>query len=105
MSWRLLEPKRHSDKRVSMDEVGTVLVPARAFSLFDGCRLGRGKGYYDRVFALPGSVRKIGVGFSLQFLESVPTEDHDSRVDALVSEEGWTGIGKPRIVALLRRSC
>jgi len=90
------EPKRHPDKRVAMTEVGTVLVPARAFSLSDGCRLGRGKGYYDRVFALPSSVRKIGVGFSMQFMESVPTEDHDSRVDALVSEQGWTSVGPNR---------
>jgi len=93
------EPKRHPDKRVAMTEVGTVLVPARAFSLSDGCRLGRGKGYYDRVFALPGSVRKIGVGFSMQFVERVPTEDHDSRVDALVSEQGWTGIGPNRLTS------
>jgi 5-formyltetrahydrofolate cyclo-ligase len=95
----IFEPKCDPGRLVSMSEVGAVLVPARAFSLQDGTRLGRGGGYYDRILSLPGSVWKIGVGFSLQFVDTVPMEAHDSKVDALVSENGWTGIGAERVTS------
>jgi len=69
-----------------------VLVPGRAFSL-DGSRLGRGKAFYDSFLSeLKGFFRRsvtfCGVAFSLQFLEKLPQESHDIKMDMLVNEKG-----------------
>jgi 5-formyltetrahydrofolate cyclo-ligase len=56
----------------------TVLVPGVAFTR-DGRRLGMGKGFYDRALAHhPGST--IGVGFTCQCANDLPTEPHDRRM-------------------------
>lgn len=64
------------------------LVPGLAFDR-SGNRLGRGGGYYDRLLA-PASGRKTGVFFQFQELDAVPEEPHDRRLDAAVTENGWT---------------
>lgn len=62
-----------------------VIVPGVAFTT-DGHRLGRGGGYYDRWLAsLPGSIRRIGVGFAAQVVPDLPIEPHDATVDELVA--------------------
>jgi 5-formyltetrahydrofolate cyclo-ligase len=63
-----------------------VLVPGLAFSRA-GHRLGRGGGFYDRLLA--GRARdafKLGICFSLQLLECVPIEDHDTVLDGVISD-------------------
>ena len=56
-----------------------VLVPGVAFDL-GGNRLGRGKGFYDRILAGASGV-KCGVAYDFQLLEKIPTEPHDAKVD------------------------
>lgn len=57
-----------------------MIIPALAVDQH-GNRLGRGKGYYDRVLAeLPASVQVIALVHDSEFLEEVPTEDFDRRV-------------------------
>lgn len=64
-----------------------ILLPGRAYTL-SGDRLGRGGGWYDRVLSLcRETVIKIGVCYEFQILENLPIEDHDQRVDYLVTEE------------------
>ena len=65
-----------------------VIVPGMAFDL-TGARLGRGKGFYDRWLAGNPAVRKLGVCFQCQVVESVPVESHDARVHAILTEEGF----------------
>jgi len=68
-----------------------VIVPGRAFDSA-GRRLGRGKGYYDgflsrlRPFG-SGRPMKLGVGFSCQLTESVPTVPRDVSMDAVATEQ------------------
>lgn len=73
-----------------------VLVPGLAFSL-SGERLGRGGGYYDRFLS---DVRKrftrqkntlviAGLCVQDQIIEDIPTEEHDQRVDCLITENGY----------------
>jgi 5-formyltetrahydrofolate cyclo-ligase len=63
-------------------------VPGLAFTR-KGLRLGRGGGYYDRYLAaLPPTTLKIGVCFALQLVDAMPTEPHDQRMNAVVTEEG-----------------
>lgn len=70
-----------------------VLTPGVAFARKDGTRLGMGGGYYDRALAafcpLPCI---IGVGFAIQMTDRLPSESHDVKCNALLSEEGLTWI-------------
>jgi 5-formyltetrahydrofolate cyclo-ligase len=63
------------------------LVPGVAFDC-KGRRLGRGKGYFDRLLA---SVRghKCGVVFDWQLVEEVPVEPHDVCVNSLLTPTRW----------------
>lgn len=72
--------------------VDLVVVPGVAFDR-RGYRLGYGGGYYDR--ALPGMVRavKIGLGYALQLVESLPAAAHDVRLDAVATDEGLFRFG------------
>ncbi|HEY5043366.1 MAG TPA: 5-formyltetrahydrofolate cyclo-ligase [Verrucomicrobiae bacterium] len=64
---------------IPLDRFDLVLVPGAAFDL-GGNRLGRGKGFYDRLLAAASGV-KCGVGYDGQLLEKIPAEPHDARVD------------------------
>ena len=64
-----------------------VLVPALAFTL-DGMRLGRGKGYYDRLLTeLSGRGTTLGICFDIQVVGFLETEEHDRAVDVIVTEK------------------
>jgi 5-formyltetrahydrofolate cyclo-ligase len=64
-------------------EIDLVLVPGIAFDL-RGCRLGRGKGFYDRLLAEIRGV-KCGVAFDEQLVEKIPIEPHDVRMDFILT--------------------
>ena len=63
-----------------------VLVPGLAFSRA-GHRLGRGGGFYDRLLAgrAKGAI-KLGICFALQLLDSIPVEEHDAVLDAVITD-------------------
>ena len=76
----ILEP---TGPAVSLNSADLIFVPALAIDNF-GNRLGKGRGYYDR--ALFGStVPRFAVIFDEEFLELVPTEDHDLKMNGSVS--------------------
>ena len=62
--------------------VNLVIVPGVAFDR-EGNRLGRGRAYYDRLFAdlLPHNIYKVGVCYPFQLVEHVPTEPTDVRMN------------------------
>jgi 5-formyltetrahydrofolate cyclo-ligase len=80
------EPRAHCPK-VSLNQLDFVLVPGIAFDLH-GRRLGRGKGFYDRMLA---DVRgnKCGVAFDNQVLHEIPVEPHDARVNCILTPTRW----------------
>lgn len=82
------EPQIRDEIIVAPSEMDLILVPGLAFTR-DGCRLGRGGGYYDRLLAAraPHTV-VLGVCFDLQIVADLPTEPHDQRVDAVITESG-----------------
>ena len=57
-------------------EIDLALVPGMAFDR-GGHRLGRGKGYYDRLLPRLPNARRIGICFPFQLLDAVPTDVHD----------------------------
>lgn len=70
------------------DQIDLILVPGLAFSK-DRHRLGRGGGFFDRLLSDRGkNAFKLAIGFSFQVVDSIPTEEHDVKVDAVVTEQG-----------------
>lgn len=63
-----------------------MLVPGVAFDN-KGHRLGYGKGYYDKYLADKEKILTIGLCFSLQVLDEIPTEDTDITLDYIVNEK------------------
>lgn len=64
-------------------KIDLILVPGVAFDK-SGNRLGRGKGYYDKVLKQMGAY-KLGVCFDFQLVERVPVEPHDVKMDRVVA--------------------
>lgn len=65
------------------------IIPGVAFDR-EGNRLGRGKGYYDRLLCRPDfQAYTFGVGFSFQMLEALPTEATDRKLDEIVDMTLW----------------
>jgi 5-formyltetrahydrofolate cyclo-ligase len=90
----VIEPKIDPALEVKIEELGAVLVSGLAFGREDGSRLGRGKGYYDRVLGHPHFQGiSIGINFSIQQIPAVPREPHDACLAHLVSEVEWLKIG------------
>jgi 5-formyltetrahydrofolate cyclo-ligase len=72
-----------------------VLVPGIGFGP-EGQRLGRGKGYYDRLLAKALGI-KCGVAFDWQITASIPTESHDVLVNCIVTPTLWLQVEPQRI--------
>jgi 5-formyltetrahydrofolate cyclo-ligase len=72
---------------VPLNRLDFVLVPGVAFELH-GRRLGRGKGYYDRLLAAAGG-KTCGVAFDEQIVERIPVEPHDSDVNCILTPTRW----------------
>lgn len=72
-------------ERADLSGVDLIIAPALAVDT-EGNRLGKGKGYYDR--AIGGvNIPVVAVVFEDELLESVPVEDHDCPVQAVVTPE------------------
>ena len=70
---------------IPLDRIDVFLCPGLAFDGHGG-RLGRGRGYYDRMLAgaRHGAV-KVGVCFATQIVPDTFAEPHDVRMDVVVS--------------------
>ena len=64
--------------------IDLIVVPGVAFDR-DGNRLGRGKGYYDRLLPRIPSAYKIGICFPFQLVDEVPAEPFDIRMDEIIT--------------------
>lgn len=83
-AFHIEEPQ--GDETCSMDDIEMVVVPAVAYDR-RGNRVGRGKGYYDRLLAGTRAL-KVGVGYAFQLLDEIEAEDHDVRVDIVITDRG-----------------
>lgn len=64
-------------------KIDLVIIPGVAFDRQKN-RMGRGKGYYDRYLSNK-TIYKIGIGYDFQLLESIPTDEHDIALDAIIT--------------------
>ncbi|KTE23217.1 5-formyltetrahydrofolate cyclo-ligase [Sphingopyxis sp. H071] len=80
------------------EETGESVVPDLIFCPllgFDraGGRLGQGGGHYDRYFAAHPGIPRIGIAWSVQEVDTVPTEPTDARLDAILTEQEFIVTG------------
>ena len=61
-----------------------IVVPAVAYDR-KGNRLGRGKGFYDRLLGTTKAT-KVGIGYEFQLLDELPVEPHDVGVDIIITQ-------------------
>jgi 5-formyltetrahydrofolate cyclo-ligase len=68
-----------------------VIVPLAAFDA-EGHRLGYGAGYYDKTIARMRAQKKdillVGAAYSQQQVEKIPADEHDRKLDVVVTEKG-----------------
>lgn len=66
------------------DEIDVVIVPGIAFDK-SGARIGFGKGCYDG-FLVKTKAIKTGFCYDFQLCEKIPTEEHDIKMDCIITE-------------------
>jgi len=79
-------------EEIALDKFDAVLVPGLAFDP-DGNRLGRARGFYDRILATASGV-KCGVAYDFQLVEKIPVEPHDAKVDFIATPKRCAKIAK-----------
>ena len=82
-SYGILEPTGRRLAEAEYDQIDLVVVPGVAFDR-RGYRLGRGKGYYDRLLPKLRNAYKMGVCWPVQWVEEVPCEAFDVRMDVVI---------------------
>lgn len=65
---------------------GLIFCPLVGFDR-SGSRLGQGGGHYDRYFARHPDIPRIGVAWSVQEVDAVPSETTDVALDAILTEQ------------------
>ena len=83
-SFHIEEPS--GDDVVNPDILELIVTPGVAFDR-KGSRLGRGKGYYDRLLATTKATT-IGVAYHFQMFDEIPLEEHDVPVNIVITDEG-----------------
>ena len=77
------EPTGNECRDIS--EIDLVVVPAMAFDR-RGNRLGRGRGFYDRLLH-NATCPLIGAAYAIQIVEHIPAEPHDIKIPTIVTDE------------------
>jgi len=76
-------PEPDGEQITDLTPITLVIVPGRAFDV-QGNRMGRGRGFYDRLLPqLPHAI-KAGVCFDCQKLPCVPIDDNDIKMDFVI---------------------
>jgi 5-formyltetrahydrofolate cyclo-ligase len=65
--------------------VTCAIIPMLGFDRSGG-RIGYGAGYYDRFLSEHPHIKRIGVAYSVQEVPTIPVQDHDIRMDIIVTE-------------------
>ena len=83
-AFRIEEPQGDDITDPALMEL--IIVPAMAYDR-KGNRLGRGKGYYDRLLPRSKALR-IGVAYDFQLVDELETDPLDQPVDIVITESG-----------------
>ena len=82
----ILEPATPDKEEKVIDEkdIDLIIVPGVAFDRLHN-RMGRGKGYYDRLLSTLSAL-KIGICFDFQLQNEIPVEPFDKKMDYIITE-------------------
>ena len=67
-----------------VEQLDLIIVPGVAFDE-ERNRLGRGKAYYDKLLKSTTAL-KVGVCFDFQLIDKVPVDEHDIKMDLIISD-------------------
>lgn len=81
-AFNIQEPTGEAFK--DFDVIDLAIIPGVAFTS-DGKRLGRGRGYYDRLLVRLTHTPRWGLCWPFQIVESLPTEAHDITMSRVIS--------------------
>jgi 5-formyltetrahydrofolate cyclo-ligase len=83
----IMEPDPNTAEIIDIRKIDLILVPGLVFDKA-GNRIGYGKGYYDRFLSRYNgqSPRTIGLAFDEQIIDSIPTLEHDARLNGIVTD-------------------
>ena len=82
-SFHIMEPIGKLFPKEKYKEIEVGIIPGMSFDE-EGNRLGRGKGYYDRLLQEMPHLYKIGICFAFQKIKNIPTEGTDIRMDEII---------------------
>ncbi len=82
-SFGITEPA--GECNIQPETIDLAIIPGVAYSL-NGARLGRGKGFYDRLLTHL-SCLCVGICFEMQLSEEIPVEPHDKPMDIIITPE------------------
>jgi len=81
----IMEPNEGCET-LDKNKIDIVIVPLVAFDS-KGTRLGYGGGYYDRFLKDMSHCKKIGISFAVQEAEHIDRQDHDIKLDMIITEK------------------
>ncbi len=79
----IMEPTSEEISPSDIEDTAVAIIPGMAFDA-KGHRLGRGKGYYDRLLSSLPYIYKVGVCFPFQILADIPTDPHDIVMNEII---------------------
>lgn len=84
--FNILEPDE-SCPPIDSNNIDLILMPGVAFDR-QGGRLGYGAAFYDRFLTnMNKQVDKIALAYHFQVIDRIPMDEHDVRIDGIVTEE------------------
>lgn len=75
---------------LTLNRLDLILVPGVAFDLH-GRRLGRGRGFYDRLLAVVRGTT-CGAAFDQQIVGEIPVEPHDVHLNCILTPTRWIAL-------------
>ncbi|MDS0528260.1 5-formyltetrahydrofolate cyclo-ligase [Clostridium sp. SHJSY1] len=83
----ILEPD-NNEEVIEKKLLDLIIVPGVAFDLWGG-RVGYGGGYYDKYMSdIDETIHKLALCYQFQVLKDLPREEHDIKINEIITEEG-----------------
>ncbi|WP_194191763.1 5-formyltetrahydrofolate cyclo-ligase [Clostridium chrysemydis] len=83
--FKILEPVGEKSD-IDGEEFDLIIMPGVAFDRI-GNRIGYGGGYYDKYLKdISSDIKKVALAYELQLVEEIETEEHDLKVDSIITE-------------------
>lgn len=91
-AFHIEEPQ--GDETAKITDIELIIVPGVAYDR-KGNRVGRGRGYYDRLLAT-SKATKVGMAYDFQVVDEIDAEPHDIKVDIIITNSGIIKVKKPK---------